>query len=167
MRFFKRVATGAEAGLLAGAGVAVFFLIEDAVQLQPLSTPMALASGLMGVGTPEVDGGTISRLAAFGFLGVKLLAYTVFHFLAFAAVGVVGAFVLKVTSFWSTLLSGAAFGSVACTGLLYGSQLVVDLPVALDVLGVPSVFLVNAMGGAILGLGLHLAHTVKEDHEPS
>jgi len=157
MSILKRVTAGAEAGLLAGAGVALFLLIQGTIHLQPLATPLSLASGLLGPETADPGGGMLARVAAGAALGVTLLIYTTLHFLTFAAVGVGGAFLLDASSFWVSLWKGVAYGSVLCTGLLYGSRWVTDAPVALDTLGLPSVFLVNAMAGAILGLGLHLA----------
>lgn len=153
MRFLRRVAVGAKAGLLAGVGVAVLFLIEDAVRLRPLSTPAALASGLLDGGAA---GGLIERLASGGALAAWIMAYTLLHLLVFAGVGVIAAFALEVRSFWRALLGGAVYGSVVCTGFLYGARWIVESPIALDALGVPSVLLANAMAGAILGLALHL-----------
>lgn len=157
MSILKRVTAGAEAGLLAGAGVALFFLIQGAVHLQPLATPLSLASGLLGPETADPGGGTLARVAAGAALGATLLIYTALHFLTFAAVGVGGAFLLDASSFWVSLGKGVAYGSVLCTGLLYGSRWMTDAPVAIDAVGLPTVLLVNAMAGAILGLGLHLA----------
>ncbi|HSG50332.1 MAG TPA: hypothetical protein VLA43_21070 [Longimicrobiales bacterium] len=166
MRFLRRVATGAEAGLLAGAAVALLFLVQDGVQLRLFSTPLALASGLLGSSTVEPDGGFVARVAGFSVLGARIIAYTLVHFFVFAAVGVAGAFVLKVTSFWTSLWGGVVYGSVLCTGLLYGGLWMGDSSVALATLagmGMPTILLTNAMAGAVLGMGLHLAESSPED----
>lgn len=167
MHLVKRALAGAEAGLLAGAGVAAFFFIQDAVHLQPLATPIALASGLLGAGASTPDGDLLSRAVAFGLLGAGVLAYTALHFLVFAAGGVAGAFLIQATSFWRSLVSGVAFGSVLYTGLFYGSRWLAGTQVSLDVLGLPSILLVNAMGGALLGLGMHLAQSDVAEEEAS
>jgi hypothetical protein len=156
MRFLRRVAAGAKAGLLAGAGVAVLFLLEDAVQLRPLSTPAALASGLLDGGAANGAGELITRLASGGALAARIIVYTLLHLLAFAGVGVVAAFALEARFFVKALLTGAVYGSVVCTGVLYGAGWIIESPFALDALGVPSVLLANAMAGTILGLTLHL-----------
>lgn len=159
MRFLRRVATGMKAGLLAGIGVAVFFLIEDAFRLRPLSTPAALASGLLDGGAV---GGLIARLAAGGALAGWIITYTLLHLIVFACVGAAAAFVLEAGSFWKALFGGAVYGSVVCTGFLYGAQWTVETPIALDALGLPSVLLANAMAGTILGLVLHLEQSDPE-----
>lgn len=165
MRFLRRAAAGAEAGVLAGAGVAVFFLVGDAVQLHLFSTPLALASQLFGPLAADPAGSTLDRVLAFSTLGVRLFEFTALHFLTFVAVGAVAAFVLDVGSFWRSLWGGVAYACVVCTGLLYASGWVVDSPVAVRALGLPSVLLANAMAGAIIGVGLHLVRSEIELEE--
>ncbi len=164
MRFLRNVAAGAKAGVLAGVAVAILFFIEDAVQLRPLSTPTTLASGLLGGG---VAGTMIARVVSGGVVGAWIATYTLLHLIVFAGVGVMGAFVLEARSFWRAVLGGAAYGSVACTGVLYGAQWIVESPFALDALGVPSVLLANAMAGTILGLALHLQQSDQEVDGPA
>ena len=175
MRFFRRAAIGAAAGLVAGIAVAVFFLIEGAVHLRPFAVPVALASGLLGWGSTgataaaQVAGttaaqaaGTAPRVESFGALGVEVLVYTVIHLLTFAAVGATAAFLVGVRSFWRSILGGVVYGSIVCTGLLYASGWIAATPVSLHDLGLRSVLLADAMAGAILGLGLHLAQPADE-----
>jgi hypothetical protein len=162
MGIIKRVAGGAEAGVIAGAGVALLFLVQDVVQLQPLSTPVALAEGLLGPGTAPVDGALLGRVAGYGVLGVKLLVYSLIHFGVFVGVGVSAAFLLNTASFWASLWGGVAYGTVLCTGLLYGGSWFAGGMSTVGALGVPGVLLVNAMAGAILGVGLHLAQSDEE-----
>jgi len=163
MRFIERAAGGAEAGLVTGAAVALFFLFEDAVHLQLLATPSALAGGFVGPTGTEMDGSTVARVAAFGVLSVRVLLYTMAHFVAFALVGIAGAFLLKTSAFWTCLAGSVAYGATVCTGLLYASWWVAPSPVALDALSLPTVLLANAMAGAVLGIGLHLAQMEEGD----
>jgi len=153
MSILRRVAAGMKAGLLAGIGVAFLFLVEDAFRLRPLATPAVLASGLLEGGAA---GALIERLAAGGALAGWIVTYTLLHLVVFAGVGAAAAFILEVESFWKALLGGAVYGSVVCTAFLYGAQWIVETPIALDALGLPSVLLANAMAGTILGLALHL-----------
>ena len=69
---------GVVAGLVGATVVAVWFLVIDAVQGEPLRTPRLLGSGILGQG---------EALAA-------VLSYTVVHGLAFVAVGVVAALLI-------------------------------------------------------------------------
>lgn len=157
MGFYQRVAAGAEAGLMAAAGVVLLFLFQDVVRLEPLATPEALASGLFGPGGYQYDMDLLARTAGVAAMGARLLSYTLLHFLAFAAVGVVAAFVLAGTSWLGSLAGGGLFGVTICTGVFYASHWVMDAPVHLNAIGVPSVLVANAVAGVILGGGLCIA----------
>lgn len=156
-RFVHRAEAGAAAGLLAAIAVAILFLVEGALHLHPFAVPSALASGLLGGGRSSAGAlSPVGSLVALGVEILQILAYTVLHLLAFAAVGAMAAFVLDVSSLWRGVMGGAAYASVACTALLYLVRWIADIPVALEVLGVPRVLLVNAFAGAIIGISLYL-----------
>jgi len=159
MRFLRRVATGAQAGVLAGVAVAGFYLIEGVVRLHPFAVPVTLSSELLRASNVGMDPGNAARVASFGSLGAQVVTYTVIHLVTFTVVGIAAAFILDVGSFWKTLFGGIAYASVVCTALLYASGWVAATPVALHSLGLPSVLLANAMAGGVLGLVLHLQQT--------
>lgn len=156
MRFLRRAVAGAVAGTLGGVGVALFFLVEGAVHLQPFSVPVRLASGLLGWSSFGLDTPLGADLASFGVLGEEVLVYTVIHLVTFAVLGAIAAFLLEVRSFWKSLWGGVVYGGIVCTGVLYASRWMAVTPVTLHDLGVRSVIFANAMAGAILGVGLHL-----------
>ena len=158
MRFLRRVAAGAAAGTIAGIAVAVFYFVVGAVRLQPFVVPVTLSSELLRAGNIAATAGEAARLASLESLGAQVVTYTVLHLLIFAVVGVVAAFILDLRSFWLSLLGGAAYGSVACTALLYASGWIAATPIAVHSLGLRSVLLANAMAGGVLGLALHLRH---------
>lgn len=157
VRLYHRIAVGAEAGALSGASVVLLFFLQDAVRLDPLATPQALSMGLFGVDAIRYDAGIVSQVAAWSITGVGLLAYTVLHFLAFAGVGIVGSFLLRAGSWWSSLAGGAVFGATFCTAVFYGSRWVMTTPVQLASVGFPSVLLANVVAGVVLGGGLFVA----------
>jgi hypothetical protein len=154
MKSLRRAQAGAMAGLLAGIAVAVLFLIRGAIHLQPFSVPVDLASGLLG--NPGT-GGPLGPAGAFAVLSLEVLAYTVIHLLTFVAIGLAAAFVLQENSIWTSLVGGAVYGTVVCTGLLYATRWLAGVPVALNVLGLGPVLLANALAGAIIGAILFLA----------
>lgn len=153
---YKRAALGAEAGLLAGTGVALLFLIQDSVTLAPLSTPEALASTLFGPVGYSMDDGLVAQAVGMAVYGFRLLSYTLLHFLAFALLGVGAAFALRGVSWLASLGGGALYGLTACSAVFYGTRLVLESPVMLEQLGVPSVLIANVVAGTIMGGGLHL-----------
>ena len=163
VRFLHRAETGAVAGLLAAVVVAILFLIEGALRLHPLAVPAELSSGLFGGGGRGTQAlRPVGSVIIFGVEFLEIVAYTVLHLLAFAAVGAVAAFVLDLSRMWTSALGGALFASITCTGLMYLVRWAVDTPVALDVLGLPRVLLTNALAGAVIGVSVYLT----EPHDP-
>lgn len=156
MKIYQRFALGAEAGALAGAGVILLFLFQDALSLEPLATPSALAMGLLDAGEYGFDADLLGRILGGAVLGIRLLAYTFLHFLAFAAVGVAGAFVLRGGSWLGSLVGGGLFGVTMCTAVFYGSRWAVDAPVHLEAVGPASIMVANTVAGVIMGAGLYL-----------
>ncbi|MEJ2539657.1 MAG: hypothetical protein P8188_06765 [Gemmatimonadota bacterium] len=157
MKVYQRCAQGAEAGVIAGAGVALAFLLLDVVHLTPLATPSALASGLFHPVGYEYDTGLVARAASWVGTGFHMLSYTVLHFATFAALGVVAAFLLARTRWLGSLLGGIAFGVTGFTGVFFLSREFLDTPVVMAAITLPTLLLANGMAGAILGAGVYLA----------
>ena len=78
---------GVTAGVLGAAGVALWFFVVDLIGGQPLHTP-----GLLGKAMLSVLGHGIAHDVLF-----NAAAYTVFHVLAFAGVGVLASVLVEVT----------------------------------------------------------------------
>jgi hypothetical protein len=74
---------GVIAGAIGAAGVALWFLIIDTVAGQPLLTPSALGAVLAG----DFSSGSSDVYAPW------VIGYTIFHFMAFLAVGLILSFV--------------------------------------------------------------------------
>jgi hypothetical protein len=80
---------GAAAGVLAAIAVAIVFLGVDLIAGEALHTPRALGSLLLS--------GAIVPLTKMGDAVTPVALYTVFHFAAFVAAGIVVAFVVHFT----------------------------------------------------------------------
>jgi hypothetical protein len=156
VRLYKRAALGAEAGLLAGIGVILLFLVQDSFALAPLSTPEALAGSLFGPRAIPLEDGVLATAASAAVFGAHLISYTLLHFLTFALLGVGAAFVVGGTSWKLSLGAGALYGLTACSAVFYGSRLALDSPVVLDAVGVPSILVANTVAGIIMAGGLTL-----------
>lgn len=165
MRLYRRALLGAEAGLLAGASVIALFFIQDAFHLAPLSTPNALASGFVGPAGTTVDTGLLATATGFIGWGLLLVAYTLTHFVTFAGVGVVAAFLFRGLTWGKALVGGALYGATVCTGVFYGGRYLLDAPVHLVEVGVPSVVVANLVAGVVLGGGLFLGMSPGSDDD--
>ncbi len=149
-----RVQAGAAGGLAAALVVAGLFFLEGVIRLRPFSIPAELASGLFGGGS--ASSGATTGVSSYMVVPVEIIAYTGVHLMAFAAIGAGAAFIVGGARYWTSVLGGVAYASVACTGTLYLVGHLAGTPVAFDVLGLPRVLLANALAGAIIGTAVYL-----------
>lgn len=78
------VKEGLIAGFLGATAVALWFLIIDTIAGRAFFTPTTLGAGLLSFFGPRGGEGA----------GVQVIAYTIFHYTAFMAVGILVAFVV-------------------------------------------------------------------------
>lgn len=131
----SRFGRGALAGVLAAIALAVWFLVVDIAQGQPFRTPSFLARVMLGM-----DGDL-------GFAGIAV--YTVLHFAAFIAVGVVAAWIAERLDAVPGTLLGIVLGFLLFDLVFYGSVLFTGVDVV-DVLGWPVVLIGNVIAGMVL-----------------
>jgi hypothetical protein len=137
------VVHGAVGGLLAGAFVALWFLVVDLIARQPFHTPAMLAGVLLG---GEVPAPTFRLVAV----------YTVLHFGVFVALGAgMSAFMHGVRIVPSMALA-ILFGLGILDTVHYGSLLLVRADL-LTALPVPHVVAANLLAGLVLMAYLHYA----------
>ncbi len=165
MKVYDRCAQGAEAGVLAGAGVAVLFLFLDVVHLTPLATPEALSAGFFTPSGYAYDTGLMAQAASLVATGLHLLTYTVLHFGTFAVLGVAASFLLRNAGWAGSLVGGMLFGLTVCTGVFWLSRDLVNTPVVMEAITVPSLLVANTIAGAILGAGIYLGRMPNPEEE--
>ena len=166
MSLRNRVIAGCEAGVLAGASVIAIFLLQDMISVQPLSTPAALAGRWFGPGGVERDLTLLARVTAVLGFGTRLVAYTLFHFMAFTCLGAAAALFLNFNGSWLGSLSrGAVFGVTACSLIYYGGAFVAEFSVTSGTPALGAVISANLVGGLVIGGFLHWTAIVQADLE--
>ncbi len=113
---------GVYAGLIGATAIAVWFAIIDISTGRPLHTPSVLGAGLVSIlGKPPMMPDTV---------GFHVFFYTIFHYLAFALVGVIMAKIVHQSQRTPAILAGfliafVAFelGAIGLTTLLTESRL--------------------------------------------
>jgi hypothetical protein len=115
---------GLIAGFLGASSVALWFLIVDSMSGRPFYTPAVLGSGLLGILGPAGAEG----------MATHVVVYTIFHYAAFCAVGMLLTFVIHHAEVEPGVLAGllilfVAFetGFYGLTALLSQSELLGDL----------------------------------------
>ena len=96
-REHNTVREGIYAGLLSATAIAVWLFIVDSIERQPFFTPNALGSGMLRfLGAPRMSD-TVAMHVGF---------YTVFHYVAFAIIGVIVAWVVHQARRSPAILAG-------------------------------------------------------------
>jgi hypothetical protein len=139
---------GVVAGLLAGAVVALWFLVVDLAAGRPFHTPALLAS--------TVIGGPVLRASVSVVLG-----YTALHLAVFAVLGSGATWLLEALKLAPGLLLGVLFGIGVLDSVYYGTLLLTDANV-LGVLPAHHVLIANLLGGMALMAYLHRAERSEE-----
>lgn len=136
---------GAIGGLLSGAIIALWFLVVDILNGDPLSTPVALAGALFG------------SAASGPSLGL-IVGYSLLHFGVFAALGAATALGLDALGMEPRLRYGLVFGMGVLNAVHYGALLAAQ---TLQVLSSVHVLTANLLGGMALMVYLHRAQSVE------
>ncbi len=132
----KSIVSGVMAGFLAGGVLIALFFFFDLIRGQPLDTPTFLSGALLGQDTSQAT-------------SARIVLFTVMHFVAFIALGVLASVVVDATGIPCNLLAGAAYGLFGCS-LLFYSALVVSGTQILDAPAWPVVFFGNVVAGSVI-----------------
>src|SRR5258706_3947927 len=106
----KIVRDGVIAGILGATAVAVWFLGVDVIYAHAFRTPTALGKGLLRLFGPPTDDSVFMLVAA----------YTVFHYVAFIAAGLLVSVIVHWAQTQPTVLAGAPMLFVAVENGFYG-----------------------------------------------
>lgn len=145
-------------GLIAGAigatSVAIWFLILDTIAGQPLQTPAVLGRALFSVlGPPPTDGVHLLDQPA-----VHLIGYTIFHYVAFIAVGTLASYVLDWAHDEPSVLLGFIILFVAFEIGFHGLVALLQQTTILGALVWYQVMIGNLIAAALMGVYLWRAH---------
>lgn len=137
----ETLVSGFKAGLIGATVLAVWFLLIDSISGQPFHTPAFLSSILFGLDGVERSIGLIS-------------VYTLIHYAAFCAVGIVTAWLMGQLETSPSLFLGVVLGFVLFDLVFYGSLVVTGVDVVVQ-LGWPEVLTGNILAGVGLTVYLH------------
>lgn len=127
---------GAVAGILAATALAIWFLVIDRVSGVPMHTPAFLAGALLGMQNAQPATGTI-------------VAYTIFHYAVFIALGILFAWLIGNVPTFRGVLFGAIVGFLLFD-LLFYAGLVISGTNIIRALGWPRVLVGNIVAGIVM-----------------
>lgn len=139
---------GITAGIIGATSVAVWFLIVDTIAGQPLHTPIVLGTALFSVLGPIGGEGPF----------VHLVAYTVFHYVAFIVVGLIAATIVHWADREPTVLAGLLILFVAFEVGFYGLTAMLSEYLPLGELAWYQVAAGNLIAAVLMGAYLWRVH---------
>lgn len=139
---------GIIAGLLGATAVAIWFLGVDLIYAHPLATPAALGRSLLRLFGPPGDEGTMTFV----------VAYTVFHYIAFVIAGLLVAVVVYWAQTSPTVLAGAMMLFVAFEIGFYALSAALQEAPLLGALGWGQVATGNLVAAVVMGTYMWRAH---------
>jgi len=137
------VMRGATAGIIGALAIAIWFLIIDVVEQQPLRTPLFVGSALLGRQPAANDGYAL------------LAMYTALHFAVFIGVGIVVAWLMERSETPPHFLLGMVLGFLLFDLVFYLSRVMTGIDVV-NALGWPEVLAGNLIAGIALMSYLHV-----------
>jgi hypothetical protein len=139
---------GITAGILGATSVAVWFLILDTVAGRPFATPATLGSSLA----------TLFALPGTGAAWVHVVGYTVFHYIAFAVVGMIVAAVINNAENEPSMLIGFMILFVAFEIGWYGWTALLARPESFGQLAWYQVMVANLIAALSMGIYMYRRH---------
>jgi hypothetical protein len=140
---------GIYAGVLSATAIAVWLFIVDVVAQRPFFTPDVLGSGLLRfVGAPRLSD-TLALHVAF---------YTVFHYVAFAIIGVIVAWIVHQARRTPTILAGFLILFVIVEGGFYGLAAVLSVNTALGQIAWYQIMIANLLASLVMFGFMYMRH---------
>lgn len=140
-RLGKTAREGLIAGFIGATSIAVWFLVVDMIEGRPFYTPTVLGIGLLSVFGPRGDEGAAAQV----------IAYTIFHYGAFFAVGMIVSYIVHRAEKDETVLAVALILFVALEIGFYGLAAVLAQTRQLGSLAWYQVLAGNLIAAATMG----------------
>ena len=139
---------GIVAGVLGATAVALWFLGIDSLYATPFATPAALGRGLLRLfGPPGSEG-----------VAIYVLAYTIFHYVAFILAGLLVSIVVHWAQSSPTVLAGALILFVVFEIGFYGISSALQESPFLGALGWGAVATGNLIAATVMGAYMWRTH---------
>ena len=142
------VREGIIAGVLGATSVALWFLIVDTISGRPFYTPTVLGEGVLGIFGPAGSEGAFTHV----------LVYTLFHYAAFCAVGILVTFIIHHAEIEPAVLAGLLILFVAFETGFYGLTALLSQSDLLGNLAWYQIAIGNLLAAGAMGTYLWRAH---------
>jgi hypothetical protein len=135
---------GIVAGVLGATSVAAWFLLTDALSGRPFFVPAGLGRNFLQFFGVERSSGVI----------VPIVAYTIFHYAVFIAVGIVASAVANRSRRDTSILAGAFLFFIVVEGAFFGFAAVISATTLMGAGGWLQIVIANLI--AVVAMGIYL-----------
>jgi len=148
-REHNTIREGIYAGVLSATAIAVWLFIVDVVGQRPFFTPDVLGAGLLRfVGAPRVT----------DTMALHVAVYTVFHYAAFAIIGVIVAWIVHQARRTPAILAGFLILFVMVEGGFYGLTAVLSVNSALRDIAWYQIMIANLLASIVMFSFMWMRH---------
>ena len=144
----KTAREGLICGFIGATSIAIWFLVVDWIEGRPFYTPTVLGIGLLSVFGPRGDEGPVAQV----------IAYTIFHYGVFFAIGLIVAYVVHRAEQDDTVLAVALILFVALEVGFYGLAAVLAQTRQIGALAWYQVLAGNLIAAATMGTYIWRTH---------
>ncbi|MDQ2889221.1 MAG: hypothetical protein M3R65_01530 [Gemmatimonadota bacterium] len=149
VREHDTVREGIYGGVLSGAAIALWLFIVDSIGGHPFFTPDVLGSGLLRfLGAPRMS----------DTMALHVAAYTVFHFAAFAIIGIILIWVAHQARRTPAILAGFLVFFVAAELGFYGLAAMLSADTVLGAIAWYQIMVANLLAAAVLFAFVWMRH---------
>lgn len=149
VRDHNTIREGIYAGLLSATAIAVWLFLVDSIERHAFFTPNVLGSGLMRfLGAPRM-GDTVA---------MHVIFYTVFHYVAFAIIGVIVAWVVHQARRTPGVLAGFLVTFVIVEGGFYGLAAMLSVTTQLGGIAWYQIMIANLLAAIVMFTFMWMRH---------
>jgi len=140
-RDHNTIREGILAGVLSATAIAIWILIVDTVERHPFFTPDVLGTGLLRfLGAPHMS----------DTMALHVTIYTIFHYVAFAIIGIIVAWVVHQARRTPAILAGFLILFVIVEGGFYGLAAMLSVTTALGGIAWFQIMIANLLASIVM-----------------
>lgn len=144
----SNIREGVISGFLSATSIAIWFLVVDIIAKHPFFTPAVLGRGLLG----------ILGLRASDTMWTYVAVYTVFHYAAFAAIGIIVAAIIHAARRTPAILAGFLILFISFEIGFHGLVAMLSINTALEGLAWVQIMIANIIGSIVMAYYMWTRH---------
>jgi hypothetical protein len=149
VREHNTIREGIYAGVLSATAIAIWLFIVDSIERHPFFTPDVLGSGLLRfLGAPRMS----------DTVALHVTVYTIFHYVAFAVIGIIVAWIVHQARRTPAILAGFLITFVIVEGGFYGLAAMLSVTTTLGGIAWYQIMVANLLASLVMFSFMWMRH---------